>query len=261
LGRTTVEIRNRDVDDVVITVHQGVDVKGRIVVDGKPMAPNIRFSLVPTGSPSDSGKNFDSIFEQVSSFRPAVSADGSFTIPVVPESNYRFAIQLGRTFLQTLATNLQVAGVAQPSGPSALPDSAYVADIRQSNRSIYDDGLDVGSSEQSGPVEIMISTNGGSIEGTVRDAGQKAPVATQVVLVPIESRRQNRDLFKTTIADDGGHFSMKAVPPGSYKLFAWATIQLGAYQDAEFMRKYESRGTLVTVGESTKVTADVSLIR
>jgi hypothetical protein len=79
--------------------------------------------------------------------------------------------------------------------------------------------------------------------------------------VPIESRRQNRDLFKTTIADDGGHFSMKAVPPGSYKLFAWATIQLGAYQDAEFMRKYESRGTLVTVGESTKVTADVSLIR
>lgn len=261
LGRTTVEIRNRDVDDVVMTVHQGVDVKGRILVDGKPMAPNIRFLLVPTGSPSDSGKNFDSIFEQVSSFRPVVSADGFFTIPVVPESNYRFAIQLGRTFIQTLATNLQVAGVAQPSGPNALPDSAYVADIRQSNRSIYDEGLDVESSEQSGPVEILISTSGGSIEGTVRDAGQKAPIATQVVLVPTESRRKNRDLFKTTIADDSGHFSMKAVPPGSYKLFAWATIQLGGYQDAEFMKKYESRGSLITVIEGAKVTADVSLIR
>jgi hypothetical protein len=82
-----------------------------------------------------------------------------------------------------------------------------------------------------------------------------------VVLVPTESRRKNRDLFKTTIADDGGHFSMKAVPPGSYKLFAWATIQLGGYQDAEFMKKYESRGSLVTVVDGTKLTADISLIR
>lgn len=55
-------------------------------------------------------------------------------------------------------------------------------------------------------------------------------------------------------------FSLQSVPPGDYKLFAWDSVQAGAYQNAEFMQRYEARGTPVSVRARTTVNVQVPLL-
>jgi len=53
---------------------------------------------------------------------------------------------------------------------------------------------------------------------------------------------------------------MTRVAPGSYKAFSWLNIAAGAYQNAEFLSRYEARGipVRVTTG-ATRV--DLNVIR
>jgi hypothetical protein len=44
-----------------------------------------------------------------------------------------------------------------------------------------------------------------------------------------------------------GKFQIHGVAPGEYKIFAWETVLLTAWQNAEFLSKYESQGSAVSV--------------
>jgi len=239
IGRTTVEVRSGSVDGVTIVVHQGVDVKGRITIDGQPPDANsIRVSLTPDDSASRIVETqMANLIGQITQYPPRIEPDGSFTIPVVPEGHYR----------------LQVSFMSQAG-------NSYVADIRQSAASILDSGLAVGR-EAANPIEVQMSTNGAALEGNVLTADRKPAPRTTVVLIPSSNRRQNSALYKTAQTDAQGHFAMAGVAPGSWKLFAWESVQPGAYQNPEFIQKYESRGTSVTVTPGSRLTTDVMLIR
>jgi hypothetical protein len=238
-GRTSVEVRGGNVAGVNVLVHQGVDVKGRITVDGQPPPANsIRVSLAPDDSAARVGEmQIANTFDQISRYLPQIGQDGSFTIPVIPEGHYR----------------LQVSFTVQ------APNS-YVAEIRQGAASIFDTGLTVGR-ETANPIEVVVNTNGGSIEGNVLTADRKTVPRTTVVLVPATNRRQNSALYKFTQTDAQGHFSMTGVAPGSWKVFAWESVKPGAYQNPEFMQKYEARGTSVTVTAGMRSNSDAPLIR
>jgi hypothetical protein len=139
------------VDGVTIVVHQGVDVKGRVTIDGQPPAANsIRVSLTPDDSASRVVETqMANVIGQVTQYPPRIEPDGSFTIPVVPEGHYR----------------LQVSFMSQAG-------NSYVADIRQSAASILDSGLAVGR-EAANPIEVQMSTNGATLEGNVLSADRK----------------------------------------------------------------------------------------
>jgi hypothetical protein len=238
-GRTSIEVRGGNVDGVAVVVHQGVDVKGRISVDGQPPAANsIRISLGPDDSATRVGETqISNAFGQVAQYPAKVEQDGSFTFPVIPEGHYRPQVAF--------------------TGPAA---NSYLADIRQGATSIFDNGLTVGR-EAANPLEVVVNTNGGSVEGTVLGADRTPVPRTTVVLVPATSRRQNSALYKFTQTDVQGHFAITGVAPGSWKAFAWESVQPGAYQNSEFMQKYEGRGTGVAVTAGNRSNADVTLIR
>jgi hypothetical protein len=171
------------------------------------------------------------------SIHPRIEQDGSFTIPVVPEGHYR----------------LQVFFINQAA-------NSYLADIRQSAASIFDSGLTVGR-EAANPIEVQVNSNGASLEGNVLTEDRKPAPRSTVVVVPASNRRQNSSLYKTAQTDAQGHFAIAGVAPGSWKLFAWESVQPGAYQNPEFIQKYESRGTTVTVTTGSRLTSDLMLIR
>jgi hypothetical protein len=236
IGRVNVDVNGTNVEGVTITVRQGLDVKGQLLVDGKPASTNLRISISPDDSATRiNDQQGSQLFDQISRYPVQVQQDGSFAIPVIPEGHYRFQI-------------------------SALSPNFYVEDIRQGSTSIYDNGLTVGG-DKLNPVDVVINSNGGTVEGTLYGADRKPLPNTMVVLVPPANRRQNPALYKTTGSDAQGHFVMTAVAPGSYKLFAWESVLIGAYQNAEFLRKYEERGANVTVRAGASVRSDVSLIR
>jgi hypothetical protein len=271
-GRTTIDLRGEDRNDVTVLVHHGVDIKGTVAIDGKvsPSISNVRISL----QPDDSSTNIQ-VYQQVGRFQPAIESNGSFSIPAVPEAHYRFQVTFGpplpmQTPMTELERALSAAGVpGQSSGPSSAPtaqitepiaSTAYVADILQSGVSVYDNGISVGSNGID-PIQIVVKTDGGSIEGIVHDSKQVPLAGTTVAMVPLIQRRQNPALYRVETSDGEGHFLMTGIPPGDYKLFAWENATPGAYLNAEFMSQFENRGVAATVSANLRSSVEVGLIQ
>ena len=126
--------------------------------------------------------------------------------------------------------------------------------------SVYDNGILINGSVTD-PIEVVINTNGGTVSGTVARAGQQAVAqGTMVVLIPPEERRQNLALYRTTLTNAEGRFTMTGIPPGPYKLFAWEGIPAGAHQNAAFVKSYEDKGAAILVPAGGAISQAVTLI-
>ncbi len=262
-GRTSIEVRDRNLENVTVLVHQGVDLKGVVLIDGKPGAAALRIALQSDSiGARENPPVYGPILEQVALYTPAIAQDGTFTIPLVPEAKYRFQVAPGSPQVQsqTIRLNEDVAAARpEQTGLRPLPDAAYVFDIRQSGVSVYDNGIAVGA-EPLSPVEVMIRTDAGGLQGTVTGSDQKPVAAATVILIPPVGRRQNPALYKTVRSGVDGRFAFATVPPGTYKVFASQSIQPGAYQNPQFLAKIEERGMTVTVQPGQTITAGVSLL-
>ena len=260
-GRASVDVRGASIENVAVVVRYGVDLTGRVILDGKPGPVPVRISLQPNGSLDSVGDEQTALTaNQIAQFQAPIAGDGSFTIPLLPEGRYRFQVVLGAMPVATGRGARRGPGAPAPPALPPLSATAYLADIRQGATSVYDNGIVIGT-ERPIPVEVLVNSVGGNIEGTVIGADQKPEANKAVVLIPPENRRQNPALYKTARTDAQGHFNLANLPPGRYTLFSWVATPPGAYQNAEFLSRYAGRGAAVTVEAGARVTASVSLIR
>jgi len=72
--------------------------------------------------------------------------------------------------------------------------------------------------------------------------------------------RDRADLIKTAVTDKDGRFTIRGIPPGEYKIFAWEAIEQFAYFDPDVLRQFEQLGKAVSIPESGKITLEVKLI-
>jgi hypothetical protein len=209
-ARTRVDIGNQDVQGVTMTLTAAVDVQGRIVVTGddKDIPPNSVHLYLVTEEFSPAATWLIS--------SPRVDASGQFVIPKALPLRYSFTAE-------------------------GIPEDAYIADVREGATSIFDTGLRVGNKSPD-PIEVVINPKGARIDGVVQDADKKGIAYTAVVLVPQASRRGVSSFYKSAITDDAGHFTIRGIAPGDYKLFAWENVPSRAWRDPEFMVPYEELG-------------------
>jgi hypothetical protein len=138
-----------------------------------------------------------------------------------------------------------------------LPADYYLKTIRVSGHD-----LDSNMVTAAGPhekVELVLDPNGGHIDGTVFDHDQLA--SGYVLLVPEEANRNNSDLFRKTRSDIKGKFTLRGVPPGSYKLIAFEGFdpeELINYPDR--LKEIEDRGESVTISEGGKYNPVLKLV-
>jgi len=98
------------------------------------------------------------------------------------------------------------------------------------------------------------------VEGKVQISATKPAPNAMVVLVPAQAHRANPGLYKTGTSDDKGNFAIRGVAPGSYTAFAWEAVSPGAYQNAEFLGKYQSRGRALNVQSQSRNEIQLDLI-
>jgi len=79
--------------------------------------------------------------------------------------------------------------------------------------------------------------------------------------VPGEPRRHRPDQYRSAISAEDGKFSLRGIPPGDYKLFAWQFIETNAYLNREFMRHYDVFGKVVTVVAGDNESIELRLIQ
>jgi uncharacterized GH25 family protein len=118
-----------------------------------------------------------------------------------------------------------------------------VKDVKLGGQEVSADDFEIRSSAE---IEIILSNKAGTITGSVVDNDGKPIPDSRVTLIP--SDPNSGPAAEST--DDTGNFRFTALRPGKYKLFAWEEVDDGLWRNPEFRKKYEDRGTDITVGPS-----------
>lgn len=227
-GRVPVEV-NRDIVDLRVVVSLGAPLSGEVLVNGtggsaiKPESMRLILRSLDT-TPASFVNSIGAI---------PVDAAGKFTALNVPEARYTF----------------QVTG---------LPATAYVADIRQGGTSVMDNGFV--HDQSAAPIQIIVDANGVTLQGTVVNADGKPAANATVVLVPPQARRQNALLYKNVSTNETGTFTLRGVAPGTYTAFAWESVPPGAWQNAEFLARYEARGHQINLSAASVAEVQLNVI-
>jgi hypothetical protein len=113
-------------------------------------------------------------------------------------------------------------------------------------------------------IEMVVSTKGGAVEGTVvekeNDVDDAHPVANAtVVAVPEETYRKLADRFGLGQTDQQGRFTIRGLAPGSYTLYAWQDLEDGIWHDPDFLKSQEANGTRVGVEEGSRHQVELKL--
>ena len=139
-----------------------------------------------------------------------------------------------------------------------LQSDAYVKQISVGNEEAVDERVDFSAGADGKQITVVVSANGGHIEGNAQDDKQQpAPHAT-VVLVPDRTDATQR--YKTGSTDQNGHYVLRGIAPGKYKLYALDHIDPGAYADPAYMETFQGKATSLEITEGAKVTQDLALI-
>ncbi|HEX4998167.1 MAG TPA: hypothetical protein VFY29_08080 [Terriglobia bacterium] len=124
-GRVSIDV-HAGTSNVNIVVRPGIDLKGRIFVDGVPgTVPGLQISVQP-----DAVAAKLPAYQQVAQFRPSIEANGTFVFPSLPEARYRISASL-----------------------AGQPNAAV--DVLLNGRSIRADEIQIGTTA-SDPVEIVV---------------------------------------------------------------------------------------------------------
>jgi hypothetical protein len=121
-----------------------------------------------------------------------------------------------------------------------------VHSIRSAGRDVLAEGMTI-SGPGSEPLDIVLGSDGGRVDGVVLDADDKPVAGATVVLVPEAKLRSRASRFRQTETDQYGRYELKDIPPGDYRLFAWEDVELGIWYDPEFLKAVESKGQVVTI--------------
>ena len=246
-ARVSVDIVDRNIEGLTLTLrpthtlqvrfvgHEDPQIRSQIL---SPISLRSRELLPPSLTPRN---------ETVALQTAAINRVSGATAPNPADGTKFSGITEGRYFVE--------------SGLQSLSD-AYISDIRQGSRSIYEDGTIVVGADQPEPVDLILARPAGTIRGVVQDATGMPFGAALVVLIPDGRRRENPLFYKKARTSADGQFSLQALAPGQYKVFAWENLPSGAERNAPFLARFEQSGRPVTVtAGSTTSSVVISVIR
>jgi hypothetical protein len=227
-GGQPLEVGDTDINGVTLTITPGVEIKGRLRVEGQ-LASNLSSFSVRLSAGSINHVHWSS---RDALPGDSVKSDGTFLLKNALADEYE--IYVGN-----------------------LPGNYFLKSARLDGVDVLSAGVTVDSKHAPGLLDIVVSPNGASIDGVVSQDHRPFPEAT-VMLVPDPPYRDENRLFKSGTIDQNGHFVIEGVSPGDYKVFAWEKIEAGAcVTSSEFLRPFESRGESVHITEGSHNTVQV----
>lgn len=239
-AREPVDVRDANLLNLTVTLRRGFDIAGSFrFADWPGTTPpdfsQVAINLIPNNrNPTDSS-HAETLYTQ----DPLVvvpSSTGMFVLHNIAPGDYRISISLN----PKLPSNARI--------PLNLK-TAYLRSAQIGAEDILIRGLHVGGAI-AGELEIVIATNSGSIFGRILDDNKQPVIPARAMIVPDKERRNRFDLFSPIGVTPTGRFTLDGIPPGDYKVFAWAHVEDGAWFDPEFMRVYEDRGVSVHIDEA-----------
>jgi hypothetical protein len=221
-----IDVLDRDLDGVTITLQPGVRLTGRLSIEGRESISTNLFASVQLSARGMAG--FSTI-----RFEP----DGTFTIDNVVPGDYRLRV------LRTPRSEWQWVKSARFGGEDVL-----TAPVR------------VDGELKGRLLEIVLSPNSATLDARVVDGSQRPVSGVLVIAVPDATRRNQSQAYRTATTDADGRARIDGLTPGEYSLFATESIEAGDWQDPAVLQRYERRGTAVRFRESATETITLRII-
>jgi len=148
------------------------------------------------------------------------------------------------------------SGVFRIRNVSGVPNGMCLNEVRQGDRNVLRDGLDVSGGEVT--FNAALGESQASVNGKVTDSNQRNVDGAVVVLVPDDPARVETYVVDTT--DQNGNFELSCLQTGSYHLYAWLELDGAAYRNAEFMKTFQNRGTPIQIDIGGNASANLKLL-
>lgn len=216
----TIEVGVAGLKDVELALMPDFDLRGQVRFENADDVPQ-------DSLPQRVSVEFMPLEKSTGAFRATAARSAKkltldFTTKLHPEDHYR---------------------VTLPS----LPHDYYL-------KSVLVDGHEVPESQVAihgnhSELTLIASPAGGHIEGMVRNSkGQ--PIAGQIVLAP-DVYRPAPEQIRSIRSDVQGRFTLRGIPPGSYKLYAWEELDLNELLgQLDVLKNFEGDSQLLHVDEN-----------
>jgi protocatechuate 3,4-dioxygenase beta subunit len=140
------------------------------------------------------------------------------------------------------------------------PPELYLKAVRWPDRDVMQSGLDLTQGAAESRLVVVMSANGGQIDGVVSDDQSAAVVEGTVALAP--SGAASKPLFKFASTGASGHFHLQGIAPGSYKLFAWQEVDPNQVMyDPDFLKPFDAQAQSVEISEGSQKSVQLTLIK
>jgi len=238
-SRTNVDVIDRSIENLTLTAMAPVDIRGRVLLNGEPLAgriDNFGVRLQAVRGLDPFLVNMNGNVQDFANGSPVDRETAEFTVPRVAPGIYKVV----------------------PTRMPPTPDT-YVEDVIQGITSVYKDGFEVGDRAPE-PIQLLLASPGAKVEGVVRNLRQEPAFRARIVLVPDVSRRQDPTRYRDAFTDRDGKFAFRGIPPGNYKAFAWEVVPNSAWFNSDYMQKYEARGQSVTLERGATVALQLTVI-
>jgi hypothetical protein len=222
----TIEVSDRDLDDIRLKLLPTVTVKGQVTIDGQPPSgPGAPVFFQLLAGPGRTGYS-----------ATPVQPSGAFTIENVSPGEYRYRV------------------IMQGEWP-------WVQSADFAGQDVTDAPIAIDGDPADRVIQLRLSLKTATIDALVLDADSKPLVGVAVTAVPDVMLRNRSSLFRGGVTDATGHTRLAGLPPGRYTVLASDQFDSEAWQDPDLLRQYDTRGQRIQIEEGTTRALTLRLVR
>lgn len=221
-ARVEVDVREGDVQGVIVSLSPKVEVTGRISFDTSPTPKLTGINIAL--SPEDMQDFMRGAYGQVKD-------DGSFTLQAAPDERYRI-------------------------GAYGLPPGMYLKSVSGGRDDVLEKGFNPGSSRS---LDLVFGT-GAKLTGTINTPDGKGEPGVTVLVAPDRKLAGLADEFRTATTDQNGKYQVQGLRPGSYHVYAFEHIDPGAYEDETWLNGFADLAETVRLTEGGQENLDLKPI-
>jgi hypothetical protein len=227
-----VTVRGPDVDNITLKLLPGATISGRLVADSSHDSFPNALTTVHVRAPFSDGGSFGD------AQTGAPRRDGAFVIRGVMAGTHLLAVD-------------------------GLPSPWSVKSVTYRGQDITDTGVQADSAQQLEDVTITVTDTGSEVSGTVRDDRARVVSNARVLFVPVPAQLwpAGSRRFARSLTDAAGHYSVRGLPAGDYKIAAVPELDDRSVYRTEVLRAVREEGVAITVGASGNQVVDLSLAR
>jgi hypothetical protein len=228
-AQTNVVVDGQNVQNVMLTLQNGMSVSGQISFEGSIPPPTdlTRLRVTITSSDPDTPGS--------GAVSARVDANGRFTLASVPPGRYRLG-----------------AG----SAPGWFVESAVTGGV-----DALDFPFEVKANQNLTGVAITMTDRQTELTGIIVDERNQPVVDYTLLIFPADQKYwtgSSRRTQMTRPATDG-RYTVRNLPPGDYKIATVLDVEPGALQDTAFLQQIDAVTMRITLAPGEKKTQDIRL--